>query len=283
MNTHGMRWLARVGAAMGLSAFVLGSSGCGISKDEHQRDLDRQKAAFNAEMAKINEAHAGETAQRDKTVAAQKQMIQGLESEVERMGGDLEKVRAALGEQQTELASAQSELAATTAELNQLQKLRAQAEAEAAQYRQLTDRFRAMIDAGELQVTRRKGRILLNLPDAILFPSGQARFKKKGRKALTEVAKVLAEVKGRDFLIAGHTDNVPVKRGGRYRNNWSLSTARAVEVVQLLIKNGVPPEHLAAAGYGEHDPIADNGTREGRQTNRRLEIILMPKIGDLGA
>jgi len=78
--------------------------------------------------------------------------------------------------------------------------------------------------------------------------------------------------------VAGHTDNVPVKRGGRFDSNWELSTARATTVVELMVREGVPPDQLAAAGFGEHDPIASNETPEGRQQNRRLEIMLMPKL-----
>ncbi|NJK89848.1 MAG: OmpA family protein, partial [Myxococcales bacterium] len=136
-----------------------------------------------------------------------------------------------------------------------------------------------MIDAGQLEVVRRDGRMMLKLPDEILFPSGSKQLKKGGRDALIQVASVLQEVgSDRQFLVAGHTDNVPVKRGGRFKNNWELSTARATTVVDLMVEQGVAPNQLAAAGYGEFDPIASNDSAEDRQKNRRLEIILMPRI-----
>ena len=84
----------------------------------------------------------------------------------------------------------------------------------------------------------------------------------------------------RDLMIAGHTDNVPIKTS-RYKNNWELSTQRAVVVVGYMIEKGFPADHLAAAGYGEMDPIADNGTEEGKAKNRRIEIQLMPDLGEL--
>ncbi len=181
----------------------------------------------------------------------------------------------------TELASTKSELAATTQEVEELRKLRERAEREASQQRALAERLKGMIDAGQLEVVKRKGRLMLKLPDEILFPSGSKSLKKEGREALEQVANVLKEVKDRDFIIAGHTDNVPVKRHGPFKDNWELSTARAVEVVALMTKAGVAPEQLSAAGFGEHDPIESNDTKEGREKNRRLEIILMPKIGDI--
>ena len=87
-------------------------------------------------------------------------------------------------------------------------------------------------------------------------------------------AEVLATLPDRHFLCAGHTDNVPV-RSGHFKNNWDLSTARAVEVTQFLIAKGMKPQVLAAAGYGEFDPLSGNDTAEHRAQNRRIEIVLM--------
>jgi chemotaxis protein MotB len=259
---------------------------CGISKEEHDRQvqsaLDEQKARLDAEMKKAQEAcdtdKKGLTAKHDEVVASKDQMIRGLENEVEKKGGDLKAVRSELGERAAALASAKTELAATTAEVEQLRRLRAEAEKEAAQFRALAERLKSMIDSGRLQVVMRDGRINLKLPDNVLFPSGSKDLKKDGTAALLEVAAVLKEVKDRDFLIAGHTDNVGLRKGGRFKDNWELSTARAVTVVKLLVDNGVAPENLAAAGFGEFDPIAGNDTPEGQAQNRRLEIILLPRI-----
>jgi chemotaxis protein MotB len=80
--------------------------------------------------------------------------------------------------------------------------------------------------------------------------------------------------------VAGHTDNQPI-RTKRFPNNWHLSTARASSIVEFLIEQGIPAENLAAAGYGEFDPIAENETADGRATNRRIEIILVPDLSEL--
>jgi chemotaxis protein MotB len=268
-----------LGSLIGCSLVL--TVGCGISQEEHQKALDDQKAAMTAEMQKMRAAFDKEMQDRDNVLKSKDQMIVGLENEVTKMGGDLAKVRGELGDQITELASAKSELAATTQELAELRKLRERAEREAAQQRALAEKLKGMIDAGQLEVVKRKGRLMLKLPDEILFPSGSKRLKKEGRMALEQVAAVLKEVTDRDFIIAGHTDNIPVKRGGAFKDNWELSTARAVEVTSLMIKQGVSPGQLSAAGFGEFDPIESNDTKEGRQKNRRLEIILMPKIGDI--
>ncbi len=276
----------------GVVLVALGLGGCGMAEDEHRRLLDEslseQKGRYDDEMKKMRASHDEVLASKEADLDAQRSLIAGLEKEIETLGGNLSKVRGDLGDalaaRAAELEAARQELEASQAEVLQLKRLREKAEAERAQFEALTRRFKSMIDAGKLEVVRRNGRMMLKLPDDILFPSGSKQLKKGGREALEEVAAVLAEAaKDREFLVAGHTDNVPVRRGGRFRDNWELSTARATEVVTLLIDKGVPPENLAAAGYGEYDPIADNGSEEGREQNRRLEIILVPKIDDLAS
>src|SRR5262249_42642608 len=122
--------------------------------------------------------------------------------------------------------------------------------------------------------------MLIALPNDILFDSGQTAVKPDGKTALAGVAQALGTVSDRDFLVAGHTDNVPI-RTALFPSNWELSTPRAVEVVHLLVADGMNPKVLAAAGYGEFDPVAPNDTAEHRAQNRRIEIVLQPNISDL--
>jgi chemotaxis protein MotB len=113
-----------------------------------------------------------------------------------------------------------------------------------------------------------------------LFASGKADLSKQGKGALGEVTDVLVEFKDRRFMIAGHTDDVKIKTR-KFKNNWDLSTARAISVVQFMIDAGFAAENLAAAGYGEFDPVAPNDTTDGRQLNRRIEIVLVPDLSEL--
>jgi chemotaxis protein MotB len=120
----------------------------------------------------------------------------------------------------------------------------------------------------------------LKLPSGILFPSGSADLSKDGEKAIADVVTVLMEFKDRRFVVAGHTDIEPIKTR-QFPNNWYLSTARANSVVQHMIKQGFPAKSLAASGYGENDPVAPNDKPEGREQNRRIEIILVPNLEEL--
>jgi chemotaxis protein MotB len=124
--------------------------------------------------------------------------------------------------------------------------------------------------------------MLVALPAAVLFASGSAQLSDDGKKALMEVGVILKKLPERDFMVAGHTDNTPL-RSAEYRNNWELSTARAVNVTEFLVYVGMKPQSLVAAGYGEFDPVASNKTKEGKAKNRRIEIILLPNLDELPA
>jgi len=131
--------------------------------------------------------------------------------------------------------------------------------------------------------------MVIQLPGDVLFDSGRETLKKSGENILKQVAAVIHRDGGlmtRDFQVAGHTDNKPY-RLGVFKDNWGLSVMRAREVLAFLIKpkgkkgGGLNPEHWSAAGYGDTDPVADNNTSEGRQINRRCELVVLPKLEEM--
>jgi chemotaxis protein MotB len=165
--------------------------------------------------------------------------------------------------------------------LDELEQQKKIAEARAAMFRSLVDKLRSMVDAGQIKVTVRNGRMLLVLPNDILFDSGKTELKPEGKDAIAKVAKVLASMPAdRHFLVAGHTDNLPI-HSKKFRSNWELSTERAVEVLRLLVDNGMKPNQVGAAGYAEYDPAADNATEAGQKQNRRIEIVVEPNLSEL--
>jgi chemotaxis protein MotB len=167
----------------------------------------------------------------------------------------------------SELSRAQTQLDAVTREN----------EARQAIYDQMMGQLRAMVDAGQLDVRIDHDRIVLAMPNDVLFASGSAQLSPEGRQSVIRVAGVLAGIHDRRFQVEGHTDDVPI-RSGNYRNNWELSTARALSVVDLLMASGVSPENLSAAGYGQWAPRASNETADGRAENRRIEIVVLPDL-----
>lgn len=228
--------------------------------------------ALVAERDRLAQEAAAATAERDR-LRADREAVKALKEGLEQMGQRIDTLKTEQGELTSGLAEAR-------AYVEELRAQKAAAEARAAMFHDLIEKLRAMIDAGQLKVVIREGRMLIALPDDILFDSGKTDIKPAGKEALIKVAKVLAAIPDRSFLVAGHTDNVPVK-GRRFRSNWDLSVARAVEVTQLLIESGVRPGALAAAGYGEFSPVGPNDTPEQRTLNRRIEIVLQPNLREL--
>lgn len=135
------------------------------------------------------------------------------------------------------------------------------------------------INDEDIDVEVKGTKVFVSISDKLLFSSGQAVISAKAYDILKKVAKVVKDNPELEVTVEGHTDNVPVSGGGKFADNWELSTARATAVVKdLASKFGVNPSRLSAAGRGEYVPKADNTTPEGRAINRRTEIILTPKL-----
>ncbi|HEY1811930.1 MAG TPA: OmpA family protein [Kofleriaceae bacterium] len=232
-------------------------------------DLQTKLGDVQSSLEKAN-ADKGEL---QKQLDDDTQLVTTLKQRLEKLGQNVD----SLVKERTQLTQAMTD---TAARLEELRKQKAAADARAAQYHEIVAKLRSMIDSGQLKVVVRRGRMIIALPTDILFDSGRTEVKPIGKAALARVAQVLATVKDRDFLVAGHTDNVPIKTD-LFPSNWELSTRRAVEVVHYLIAQGMSPGVLSAAGYGEFDPIAPNDTPEHRAQNRRIEIVLQPNISDL--
>jgi chemotaxis protein MotB len=178
-------------------------------------------------------------------------------------------------------ADLEAKLAATRQQLDQMARSKAQLEQEkgelaqkSAQYEQLAGSLKDQIAAGQVEISELRGKMTVKLKDKILFASGSAALGKEGRAALDAVADAFRNLKGKNVVVAGYTDDVPTGRKGPYRDNWDLSAARAIAVVRYLQEKDVPSEMLGAAGWSEYRPLAPNDTPEGRSQNRRIEINL---------
>ena len=148
-------------------------------------------------------------------------------------------------------------------------------EAKALLERRLRDEIRAK--QVKLDITKRG--LVITFVNEVLFDSGKAVLKKGAYPILDKVASVIKEkVPDRNIGIEGHTDNQPIKYSG-WKSNWELSTARAATVLHYLEDTGIDPRKLQATGFGEYRPVASNDTPQGRQQNRRVEIVILP--GDI--
>jgi chemotaxis protein MotB len=211
-------------------------------------------------------------AQADRDIAVAK-----LQDQLAQTTGTLAKTREQAAK---ERAAMEGELAASKEELDSVRQQRILTEARLAEWRKLTSKLAEMISAGKIKVSIRGGRMLVDLPSSVLFASGSADLQPAGKPTLALVAAALKEFPNRQFLVAGHTDTVPIGKSP-FKDNWELSAARALTVTKFLLESGLPPKSLAAAGYGEWDPVGNNRTDKGRQSNRRIEIVLVPNIAEL--
>jgi len=164
--------------------------------------------------------------------------------------------------------------------ISELNSRRAEAEKRIAEFKDLTAKFKTMVDAGKLSVKIVGGRMVVALSTDVLFSSGSAKLSKTGSAAIEEVAQTLATLSDRNFQVEGHTDNVPMK-SAQFANNWELAASRALNVHSTLVASGMNPERLSAASFGPTRPISDNADANGRAANRRIEIVLMPDLSSL--
>ena len=233
-----------IGITMFLAIFIM--SGCvssgtykkmEMSKNEEIAALEQQKKAAEQENAALKQQVSSVEQQK---AAAQQQV------------GSLEQEKAAL------LASSQ-----------QQQK----------QYDDLVKDLSKEVEKGQLQVKQYKNMLSVDLAEQIFFDSGRAKLKAGGKDVLKKVGEALKGYENKIIRVVGHTDNVPVAKAlqSTFPSNWELSVARATNVVRYLQDVGIPPERMVPSGRGEYDPVAPNDTPEGRQKNRRIEIMLLDK------
>ncbi|WP_223032587.1 OmpA family protein [Hanstruepera marina] len=227
-------------------------------------NLDNLKASYDALEANSSAAIA-ENVQKNRELLAQ---LEAKEQALEAENGRLEKLRQELESRSNRVAELESVIAAKDAAMNQLKD---------AISRALTD-----FEGKGLTVEQRNGKVYVSMENKLLFESGSWAVGSNGRQAVKQLGTVLADNPDIAILIEGHTDNVPYKGNSQLSGNWDLSTKRATAIVNILRENpSINPENLTAAGRGEFAPIASNDTAEGRAKNRRIEVILTPKLDEI--
>ena len=145
--------------------------------------------------------------------------------------------------------------------------------------KELEDQLRKEIADKEVKVEMLEKGLVITFVAEVLFDSGKADLREESFEGLNKVANVIqTTVKGYNIGVEGHTDNVPITYS-KWADNWELSSERALSVLRYLInKEGVAPERLSATGYGEFKSVDTNDTPEGRQKNRRVEVVILPQV-----
>jgi chemotaxis protein MotB len=244
----------------------------GSAQDEinrNQQQIEQTEKALDT--AKMQNAMAQEE------IKNNQQQIKKTEKELESARKQVVTATNELMKLEFRKQDLQEELSESQVQMSMLRSIENETNRRNQIYEKFVDRLKTMIDGGQLTVSIEQGRIVINLPNNVLFKSGSAKLNPEGEEALAQIASVLSQFSDRRFQIEGHTDNKPIK-SARFPSNWELSTSRALTVIHLLTEMDVDPENISAAGFGEFRPRADNETEEGRQFNRRIEIIMLPNL-----
>ncbi|WP_294819966.1 OmpA family protein [uncultured Flavobacterium sp.] len=257
--------------------------------DLKSKDLQGQLDKMKAERDKLAADHAAVQSSlntlKSSYAALEKNSGDALDTNMKKnreLLAQLEAKEKALAAEQDRLNKLKSELQERSQRVDELEGMIAAQDAGLKKLKETLSKALNSFEGKGLTVEMKNGKVYVSMENKLLFGSGSWVVGAEGKKAVTEVAKVLAANPEISVLIEGHTDNVPYQGSGQITDNWDLSTKRATAIVNILRENkGVNPQSLTAAGRGEHAPIAGNETAEGKSKNRRIEIILTPKLDEI--
>ena len=258
-----------------------------LDKSNLQAELDKTKA----ERDKLASDYAATKKNLDNLKASyaalEKDSNDALEANINKnrqLLADLEAKQKALAAEQDRLNKLKKDLEASSTRLAELEKMIAEKEAAMKKLRETLSKSLKAFEGKGLTVTEKDGKVYVSMENKLLFESGSWTVGSEGKKAVDLVGKVLGDNPDISVLIEGHTDNDKITGtiGGGVENNWDLSTKRATAIVNILSANTkVKKENLTAAGRGEYAPLMSNETAEGKAKNRRIEIILTPKLDEI--
>jgi chemotaxis protein MotB len=240
-------------------------------RDKNAADLAATKNSLDALKGSYNALEKDSNSALESNLKKNRELLAQLEAKEKALAAEkerLEKLKSELQERSNRVAELEGKMSAQQASMSALKD-------------KLSKALNSFQGKG-LTVEHKNGKVYVSMENKLLFGSGSWTVGAEGRKAVEEVAKVLADNPDISVLIEGHTDNVPYAGGGPISDNWDLSTKRATAIVTIIRENKkVDPKNLTAAGRSEFAPIAPNETAEGKSKNRRIEIILTPKLDEL--
>lgn len=222
----------------------------------------------------------------DSYTALEKNSNAELQESIEQNRGLLDQIQlkeSELLDERSELDSLKNELASRIARVDELEQVIANKEALLSNLKSSLTKALLSFDGKGLTVEQRDGKVYVSMENKLLFKPGSWAVGSEGRQAIRQLAMVLEENKDIAVLIEGHTDDEPYIGDSKLSGNWDLSVKRATSIVTLLLKNnGVKPENITAAGKGEYAPLVPNSSASNRSKNRRIEVILAPKLDEIG-
>ncbi|AOW08903.1 OmpA/MotB family protein [Flavobacterium gilvum] len=243
-----------------------------------QSKLDNVNANLAKVQADYDAAKNKMKVMQDSYAALEKNSNEALEANMKKNRDLL----AQLDAKAKALATEQNKLNESSQRLKELEDLIAAKEASMKKLKETLSKALNGFEGKGLTVEQKNGKVYVSMENKLLFSSGSWAVGTEGKKAVVEVGKVLGDNPDISVLIEGHTDNDPYVGSGTINDNWDLSTKRATAIVNILGENGkVNKQNLTAAGRSEYAPVASNATPEGKSKNRRIEIILTPRLDEI--
>lgn len=240
-------------------------------RDQLQKDLEASREKY----ANLQKSYDALEANSSSAIAENSRRNRELLAELD------EKETALLAEKER-LEQLEKDLAARSQRVDELEGVIAAKDAKMNALKNSLSKALTNFEGKGLTVEQRDGKVYVSMENKLLFSSGSWAVGTEGREAVEQLGTVLAENPDIAVLIEGHTDNVPYNGSGALKDNWDLSTKRATAIVHILQENNrIDPENLTAAGRGEFSPIASNASPEGKAKNRRIEVILTPKLDEI--
>jgi chemotaxis protein MotB len=195
---------------------------------------------------------------------------------------ELNNLSNSLGIKEEELKLAEQELSARSIRVTELETIINRKDSMVTALKKSISKALIGLEGEGLTIEKRNGKVYISLEEDLLFASGKYVVNSGGVTALNKLATALSTQTDLEILVEGHTDNIPLSGKGLVKDNWDLSVMRATNVVKVLTENqSLNPLQLTAAGRAEFVPIASNETKQGRSSNRRIEMILSPNLDDL--
>ena len=258
-----------------------------LDKNSLQTELDKVKSERDKLAADYAATKKNFDNLKASYAALEKDSNDALEANINKnrqLLAELEAKQKALTAEQDRLNKLKKDLEASSTRLAELEKMMADKEAAMKKLKETLSKSLKAFEGKGLTVTEKDGKVYVSMENKLLFESGSWTVGSEGKKAVDLVGKVLGDNPEISVLIEGHTDNDKITGtiGGGVENNWDLSTKRATAIVNILSANAkIKKENLTAAGRGEFAPLMSNETAEGKAKNRRIEIILTPKLDEI--
>jgi chemotaxis protein MotB len=206
----------------------------------------------------------------------------GSSAEIEKLLADLQATRGDLNSREDKLREAERALEERNARLIELQNILAQKDQAVKDLKDKVMKALVGFNNNGLTIHEKNGKVYVSLEEKLLFKTGKWDVDPNGQKAIQELSKVLAQNPDINIMVEGHTDDVPMHGSGDVKDNWDLSVMRSTAVTKILTQNKeIDPVRIISAGRSEYLPLSLDKNAEGRQINRRTEIILTPNIDEL--